>query len=427
MSKIRPVYAKFELDENKVIDFQMLKSIKERVLMVSADTEPVYGYAEDILRIDVYSASVNNLIKMPEISTPNIMTTSESVEMGQIISDIRGLCINWTNTIKPEIEAIPETVLSKSKYLEDTIDDINGYIDEIIDGIVDKDKAHIKKYVDRFNNKILDVKFKSSDIVKVFDDFFENIEEYGQDLSEDEKKLEDLKKIISNSSENVKKIIENNKKYIEELEGIREKQLGIAIGLGVTSGVVIIRSLAIGATTGFLPFGIVVAIFAGGALAAGCAALASEASNTLEKINLEKEKLSNKEQDQVNLGLFISNIETAIKQYQNIETCIEDIKKYWNKVDKVIDNILEKAKKLDKNEEEIDIDSEEYLNEWKKVKNDLATIKEIVKSLDETVSSLRNEYKIVEGFKIPPKTSADEIIKKFEEYYESLDKSTVGA
>ncbi|TQQ84248.1 hypothetical protein EXD82_07905 [Peptacetobacter hominis] len=424
MSKIRPVYAEFKLDENKVIDFRMLKSIKERVLKDTV--EPVYGYAEDILYMDVYSASVDNMIKMPVLITPDIMTESDRIKMGQIISDIRGLCINWTNTIKPEIKAIPETVLSKSKDIEDTIDDINGYIDEIIDGIVDKDKAHIKKYVDRFNNKILDVKFKSSDIVKVFDDFFENIEEYGQDLSEDENKLGDLKKIISDSSENVKKIIEKNKKYIEELEGIREKQVGIAIGLGVTSGVVIIRSVAIGAVTGFLPFGIVVAVFAGGALAAGCAALAIEASKTLEKINAEKENLNDKEKDQTTLGLFINNIETSIKQYQNMNICIEDIKKYWKNVDSVIDNISDKAKELDKNEEEIDVDSEEYLNEWKNIKNDLSTIKEIAESLDEAVSSLGNEYKVVEGFDIPKDATADEIIKKFEEYYKSLDNKNIG-
>lgn len=129
------------------------------------------------------------------------------------------------------------------------------------------------------------------------------------------------------------------------------------------------------------PFFIVVFVFAGGALFAGCTVAAIEAQKIAREIELIASEMDNKDKNRLSIELMISTMKDWSKQTSEVCEKLKEIFKAWEDINKVFINIKDEVSKI----KEKSKDADKHLAD---IENNISVVLKIKDSVEKTIDSL---------------------------------------
>lgn len=379
MSYIKNVYVEFKLAENKAIEFPMLKSHALRTALEESETNK--SYLADISYIDAFSSVIENY-QTPIISKANVLKEEDIKKIKSNIESIKMNSLTWKDSLKVQLKSGPESIKDNIKILNTSIKIMDRNLEQLKTVIAMGDEDLKKIVLENFYNSFDGIIKDTNSIMGISTTVLNKINIFENSVSTQAKNIENNRIFLVDIDDKFKGNIEEIKKKIKSLEKQKKEYTNVAIGTGVAGGVVGIGcAVGVFAAPELAPFFIVVFVFAGGALFAGCTVAAIEAQKIAREIELIASEMDNKDKNRLSIELMISTMKDWSKQTSEVCEKLKEIFKAWEDINKVFINIKDEVSKI----KEKSKDADKHLAD---IENDISVVLKIKDSVEKTIDSL---------------------------------------
>lgn len=375
MSYIKNVYVEFKLAENKAIEFPMLKSHALRTALEELETNK--SYLADISYIDAFSSVIENY-QTPIISKANVLKEEDIKKIKSNIESIKMNSLTWKDSLKVQLKSGPESIKDNIKILNTSIKIMDRNLEQLKTVIAMGDEDLKKIVLENFYNSFDGIIKDTNSIMGISTTVLNKINIFENSVSTQAKNIENNRIFLVDIDDKFKGNIEEIKKKIKSLEKQKKEYTNVAIGTGVVG---IGCAVGVFAAPELAPFFIVVFVFAGGALFAGCTVAAIEAQKIAREIELIASEMDNKDKNRLSIELMISTMKDWSKQTSEVCEKLKEIFKAWEDINKVFINIKDEVSKI----KEKSKDADKHLAD---IENDISVVLKIKDSVEKTIDSL---------------------------------------
>lgn len=403
MSYIKNVYGEFRLAENKVIEFPMLKNHILRTALEESETNK--SYLADISYIDAFSSVIENY-KTPVISKDSVLKEEDIKKINSNIESINMTSLSWKDSLKVQLKSGPKNIKDDIKILNTSIKIMDRNLEQLKKVIIMGDEELKKIVLDNFYNSFDSIINDTISIMNISTTILNKINTFENSVSVQAKNIENNRVFLVDIDDKFKGNIKEIKKKIKSLEEQNKEYTNIAIGTGVAGGVVGIGcAVGVFAAPELVPFFIVVFIFAGGALFAGCTVASIEAQKIASEIEIITSEMNAKDKNRLSIELMISTMKDWAKQTSEVCEKLKEIFKAWEDINKVFINIKEEVSKI----KEKSKDADKHLAD---IENDINVVLKMKDSVEKTIDSLTIDTTYLGTFDISDCKTEEDIKSK---------------